>query len=70
MPGPDPGHPVELSAVSSLRKWTFEPYVIGGKAMPVLGVLDIPFDFGGNAGLDGPKQPKSPSQLSSTTRNR
>jgi hypothetical protein len=40
------GHPLGIvAAVSSLRKWTFEPYVIGGKAMPVLGVLDIPFDL-------------------------
>lgn len=42
------GHPLGIaSAIRSLRKWTFRPYVSNGKRKSMVGILSIPYDFGG-----------------------
>lgn len=41
------GHPLGVSAaISSLRKWSFRPFIVNGKSKPVAGVLTLPYDFG------------------------
>jgi Gram-negative bacterial TonB protein C-terminal len=41
------GHPIAFGpAIKSLQKWTFRPYSVNGKRKAVVGVLDIPYDFG------------------------
>jgi hypothetical protein len=41
------GHPLGLaSVIRSLYKWTFRPYVSGGKRKPIVGILAIPYNFG------------------------
>lgn len=40
------GHPLARdSAVQSVSKWVFKPYVVGRKARPVFGILVLPYDF-------------------------
>jgi outer membrane biosynthesis protein TonB len=40
------GHPFARdSAVRSVSKWGFKPYVIDGKVRSVTGILAIPYDF-------------------------
>ena len=40
------GNPIGLaSAIRSLRKWTFKPYVSNGKRKSIIGVLSIPYNF-------------------------
>lgn len=40
------GHPLARdSAVQSVSKWVFKPYVVGRKAKPVFGILVLPYDF-------------------------
>jgi len=41
------GNPLGIaSAERSLRKWTFRPYVSGGKRKSIVGTLSISYDFG------------------------
>jgi outer membrane biosynthesis protein TonB len=41
------GHPIAIpAAIWAIRKWTFNPYSVRGRAKSVLGTLIIPFDFG------------------------
>lgn len=40
------GHPFARdSAVRSVSRWVFKPYVIDGKAKSVIGILALPYDF-------------------------
>lgn len=40
------GHPLGIaSAVRSLRRWSFRPYVSNGKRKAIAGALSIPYDF-------------------------
>lgn len=40
------GHPIAIgAAIDSVRKWTFKPYDVSGKAKSVVGVLTVPYDF-------------------------
>jgi outer membrane biosynthesis protein TonB len=41
------GHPMAYQSVlESVREWKFAAYKLNGRAMPVTGNLDVPFDFG------------------------
>lgn len=41
------GHPMAIGpAIHSVRKWTFKVFTVGGKRKSVVGVLDLPYDFG------------------------
>jgi hypothetical protein len=41
------GHPVAIgAAIHSLRRWTFKAFTLSGKRKSVVGVLDLPYDFG------------------------
>lgn len=41
------GHPMAIGpAIRSLRKWTFKAFTVSGKRKSVVGVLDLPYDFG------------------------
>jgi hypothetical protein len=40
------GHPIAIaSAIYSLRKWTFQPYIVKRKSRSVVGTLIISYDF-------------------------
>ena len=40
------GHPLARdSAIQSISKWVFKPYIVNYKAKPVFGVLVLPYDF-------------------------
>lgn len=41
------GHPMAIGpAIHSVRKWTFKVFTVGGERKSVVGVLDLPYDFG------------------------
>jgi hypothetical protein len=41
------GHPIAIgAAIHSLRRWTFKPFTVSGERKSVVGVLNLPYDFG------------------------
>ena len=41
------GHPMALGpAIHSVRRWTFKAFTVNGERKSVVGVLDLPYDFG------------------------
>lgn len=41
------GHPMAIGpAIHSVRRWTFKAFMVNGERKSVVGVLDLPYDFG------------------------
>lgn len=48
------GHPMAIGpAIHSVRKWTFKAFTVSGERKSVVGVLDLPYDFGYRTQLIG-----------------
>jgi hypothetical protein len=41
------GHPMAIEpAIHSVRRWTFKAFTVSGERKSIVGVLDLPYDFG------------------------
>lgn len=41
------GHPMAIgAAIHSLRRWTFKAFTLSGERKSVVGILNLPYDFG------------------------